>query len=128
MDFESTQAASKQSLFITGRQIAGRAAGCGEKSLLSLLSYSGFYPLRMGVYQHGVQKNVFFSHWPCPITYISPCPIGVSGVEMSHKSHGFFDVFFHKLSHRGLGITVLLDVGTLPIVNKSYGDVTPWSF
>ena len=32
-----------------------------------------------------------------------------------------------KLSHRGLGITVHLGVGTLPIVREACGDVTPWS-
>jgi len=35
--------------------------------------------------------------------------------------------FSGKLSHRGLGIHVPLGVGTLPIVNKACGDVTPWS-
>ena len=61
------------------------------------------------------------------LTYISPCPIGVLGVELSRKFYGFFVLFFPKLSHRRLGIQVHLGVGTLPIVNKSCGDVTPWS-
>ena len=38
-----------------------------------------FNPLKMGGYQLGVQKDVVFSHWPYPITYISLCPIGVLG-------------------------------------------------
>ena len=85
------QQASK--VFITRKQKAPRAAGRGEKSPSSRLSYRGFYPLKMGGYHRGVQKWVF-SHWPCPVTYISPCPIGVLGAEMSHKSHGFFALFF----------------------------------
>ena len=40
------QQASKA--FITGKQIAPRAAGRGEESLPPLLSYGGFYPLKMG--------------------------------------------------------------------------------
>ena len=33
----------------------------------------------------------------------------------------------YKLSHRWLGIHVQLGIGTLPIVNKAGGDITPWS-
>ena len=69
------QQASK--VFITGKQIASRTAGSGEKSPLSLLSYGAFYPLKMGGYQRGVQKAVVFSHWPRPVISINPCPIGV---------------------------------------------------
>ena len=40
------QQASK--VFIKEKQIAPRTAGMGEKSPCSLLSYRGFYPLKMG--------------------------------------------------------------------------------
>ena len=82
------QQASK--VFIIGTQIAPRAPGSGEKSPRSLLSYRGFYPLKTGGgYQHGVQKDVVFSYWPCPVTYISLCPVGFLGVEISCKVYGF---------------------------------------
>ena len=82
----------------------------------------------MGGYQHGVQKDVVFlplallnylyqsisnkgfGEWNCPVGLMVPLPFSS-----------------HKLSHMGLGINVHLGVGTLPIVNKSCGDVTPWS-
>ena len=46
----------KQTVFIIGKQIAPK----GEEPP-SLLSYRGFYPLRIGEYQRGVQKDVDFS-------------------------------------------------------------------
>ena len=123
MNSTNTQAASKQ--------IAPRAAGTGEKSPHLLWSHRGFYPLKMrGGDQYGVQKGVVFFHWPCLVTCISPCPVGVLRVEISHKSHvGFFFLLFssQKLGHRGLRINVHLGVGTLPIVNKACGNVKPWS-
>ena len=85
------QQASK--VFITGKQIPPRDPGRGKKSVLPQLSYRGFYSLKMGGYQHGVHKEVVFFHWPCSITYISPCSIGVLGVEISHKSHLFLFFF-----------------------------------
>ena len=92
MNFTNTQAVSKQSLF-TGKQTAPRTAGGrGGEEATSIVLW-GFYPLKMGVYKCGVQKYVVFSHWHCPII-ISPCPIGVLGVEMSHKSQGFFALLF----------------------------------
>ena len=93
MNFQThRQQASKA--FITGKQIASRTAGRGRRAPPSLLFYRFSFSFKDGGYQHGVQKDVVFSHWPCPITYISPCPIGVLGVEMSHKSHGFFALLF----------------------------------
>ena len=83
---------SSKQVFITGKQRAPMAAVRGEKSPSSLLSYSSFYPLKMGggvVYQRAVQKDVVFSQWPCPVTYISPCAIEILRVEMSHKLYDF---------------------------------------
>ena len=88
---------SKQAskVFIKGKQTAPRAAGSGEKSPLSLLSYRVFYSWKLGGgYQRGVQRDVVFSHWPYSITYISPCPIGLLGLEMSFKFYGFFVLLF----------------------------------
>lgn len=74
------------------KQLSGQLGG--EEELPSLLSYRGFYPLKMGGTNMGSRKMWFFSHWLCPITYIHPCPIGILGVGMSRKSHGFFALFF----------------------------------
>ena len=52
----------------------------------------------------------------------------VLGVEMSLLSLLVSLSFFSsKLSHRALGISVPLGVGTPSIGNKACGDVTPWS-
>ena len=93
MNFANTQAASKQGLYYR-RANSSQDSWEGEEESPSLLSHKDFYPLKMGGYQRGVQKDVVFSHWPCSVTCISPCPIGVLGVEMSQKSHGFFALFF----------------------------------
>ena len=70
-----------------------------------------------------------FSHWPCPITYISPRPIGILGVEMSHKFFDFFvllfpltespflSFLFYQL-RSGLEIKVHVGIVTPSIVNK----------
>ena len=58
MNFENTQVASKQSLYYRKANSSQDSQERGEEPL-SLLSYRGFYPLKMGV-QHGVQKIVFF--------------------------------------------------------------------
>ena len=50
---------SKQAVFMKGKQIAPRAAARGEKSPLSLLSYSGFYSLKMGGTNMGSRKLWF---------------------------------------------------------------------
>ena len=73
-------------------QEASSSQGCWERGEEPpfLLSYRGFYPLKMG----GVQKDVVFSHWPCSVTCVSLCPIGVLGVEMSCKFYGFFALLF----------------------------------
>ena len=87
-------AGSKQAkVFITQKQTVPRTAGSGEKSPLSIV-LEGFLSLKDGGYQRGVLKDVVFSHRHCPMTFISPCPIGVLRVEMSHKSHGFFALLF----------------------------------
>ena len=39
---------NKQAKSISGKQIAPRAAGSWEKSSCFLLSYGGFYPLKIG--------------------------------------------------------------------------------
>lgn len=88
MIFVNTRAASKQSLYCR-KANSSQDSWEGVEESLSPLSYRGFYPLKMG-YQQGVQKDVVFSHWSCPVAYISPCPIGVSGVEMASKSQSFF--------------------------------------
>ena len=82
-------------VFIKEKQIAPRTAGSGEKkSPLSLSFFRSFYSLKMWGYQRGVQKGVVFSHWPCSITYISPCPIGLLWLGMSNSFTGFFVLFF----------------------------------
>ena len=76
MNSANTQAASQ--VFIKGKQIAPRVTGggWGEEPPFSLLSYRGFYSLKLGGgYQRGVQRDVVFSHWPYSVTHISPCPI-----------------------------------------------------
>ena len=78
------QQASK--VFKKEKQIAPRTGWEGEKSPLSLLSFRGFYFLKRAGHQRGVQKDVVFSHQPCLITCISPCPIGLLGLEMSSVS------------------------------------------
>ena len=80
-------------VFITGKQIAPRGSGRGEKSS-TLYCLIGFLSLKDGGFQRGVQKDVVFSHWPCLVTCISPCPVRVLGVEMSHKFYDFFVVLF----------------------------------
>ena len=74
-------------VFIRGKQTAPRTAGRGKKSPPL------YCPIGMGGTKV-LQQDVVFSHWPCSVTYISPCPIGVLGVEMSHKSHSFFALLF----------------------------------
>ena len=83
-------------------QKGNSSQGCwevGEKSsptsppLLSIVQ-RGFYPLKMGGDQCGVQKYVVLSHWPYPLTYISPCRTGALGVEMPHKFYDFFALLF----------------------------------
>ena len=79
---------------MTGKQIAPRAAGRGEKSPL-LYGPIGFLSLKDGEgHQRGVQKDVVFSRWPHPVPYISPCPIGVLGVEMAPKFYGLSVLLF----------------------------------
>ena len=55
---------SKQarSLLQGSKQLPGQLGG-GRRAP-SLLSYRGFYSLKMGVTNGGVQKDVVFSHWP----------------------------------------------------------------
>ena len=96
MNFTNTQAASKQSLYY---RKANSSQGCwswgwGRRAPTFYCPIGVFNPLKMGGYQHGVQKDVFFSHWPCPVTSIGPCPIGVLEVEMSHKFYDFFALLF----------------------------------
>ena len=75
------QQASK--VFIKEKQIAPRTAGMGEKSPCSLLSYRGFYRLKIPTWG---PERCGFLHWTYSSTYISPCPIGVLGLEMSGVS------------------------------------------
>ena len=113
---------------LKGKQIAPRVAGTEERSPLSLLSYRSFNSLKLGGgYQRGVQKDVVFSHWPYSVTHISPCPIGSWDGNVPVSLIVSLSFSSLKLSHRGLGINVHLGVGTLPIVSKACGDVTPWS-
>ena len=93
MNFKNTQTASKQSLYYR-KANSSQDSQEGENESLSLLSHRGFYPLKMGVTNMGSRKMCFFSHWPCPLPMISPCPIGVLAVEMSCKSYGFFALLF----------------------------------
>ena len=57
-------------VFITGKQIAPRAAETGEKIPCSLLSYRGFHPLKLGGTNVGSRK-MWFS------------PIGLAQVTIS---------------------------------------------
>ena len=124
MNSINTQATSK--IFTSGKQISPRPAGRGEKSTHSLLSYRGFYPLKMGgVPTWGPERCVFlplallnylcqslsnrsFRGWKCPLNLMVSFP-------------------FSSNKLRGLGNNVHLGIGTHPIVNKACGDVTPWS-
>ena len=53
-----------------------------------------------------------------PVTYISPCPIGVLGWKCPISLMVSLPFSSGKRSHRGLGINVRLDIGTLPIVKR----------
>ena len=103
-------------VFIKGKQIAPGAARSGKKS--PLLYY--VYLLKMGrVPTWGPERCVFFlplALFNYPYQSLSN---RVLGVEMSLSFSPC------KRSHRGLGITVHLGVGTLPTVNRDCGDVTP---
>ena len=81
------QQASK--VFIKGKQMAPRDVGRGEEppSLLSLRDF----PLKG---EERLQKDVVYSHWPCSVTFVSPCPVGALGVETSPKFSGFFVLVF----------------------------------
>ena len=74
---------AKSLLLRKSKQLPGQT-GRGKKSP-PLYCPIGVFPLKDGGYQYGVQKGVVFSYWPCPVTYISPCPIGVLEMEMPHK-------------------------------------------
>ena len=88
------QAASKQSLYYKKANSSQDCWEGGEEPPF-LLSYRGFYPLKMGGGTNmGSRKSWFSPIGLTQLTYISPCPIGVLGVEMSHKSHDFFALFF----------------------------------
>ena len=89
---EHTGSKQAKSLLKESKQLPGLLGGGGPPH--PAFSYRGFNPLKMGGYQCGVQKDVVFSHWPCPVTYISPCPTGVLGVEMSPKFYDFFVLLF----------------------------------
>ena len=72
MNSVNTQEASKQSLYSREANSSQDSWGGGRKASLSLLSFRGFYSLKMGGgYECGVQKDVVFAHWPCSITYQS---------------------------------------------------------
>ena len=38
-----------------------------------------------------------FSHWPCPVTCIWPCPRGILEVDVPCECSGFFVLFFPRL-------------------------------
>ena len=88
MNLANTQAEIKQSLYY---RKANSSQDCWEQGEEppSLLSYRGFYPLKGGMPTWGPERCDFF---PLVLSsyLISSCPIGVLGVEMSHK---FYDVF-----------------------------------
>ena len=56
---------------------------------------------------------------------ICPCPIAVLGWKCPISFMVSFPFFSCRLSHSGLEINVHLGVGTVPVVNKAFGDVTP---
>ena len=90
---EHTGSKQAKSLLQESKKLPG-LLGRGRRAPHSLFFCRGFYPLKMGGHQHGGQKDVVFSHWPCSITSISPDPIGVLGVETSHKFYDFFVLLF----------------------------------
>ena len=133
MNFVNTQAACKKKVFITGKQRAPRTAGRGKKSTPSLpllLSYRDFYSLTMGLPMWDSERCGFLPlalpiylyqslsnrggippiGWKCPISFMASLPFSSC-----------------RLCHRGLEINVHLGVGTLSIVNKACGDITPLS-
>ena len=58
-----------KSLLQESKQLLGQLRG-GRRVPLSIVLW-WFLFLKYGGYQRGVQKDVVFSHWPCPVTYIS---------------------------------------------------------
>ena len=92
---EHTGSKQAKSSLQKSKQLPGQL-GRGEKnSPPTPLSSWGFYPLKMGGYQHGVQKDVVSPIGPCPVIYLyqSLSSRGL-GAEMSRKSHGFFALLF----------------------------------
>ena len=65
--------ASKQSLYYRQTNSSQDSWERGEKTP-PLVFYRSFYPLKMGCYHRGVQKDMVFFHWPCPITCINRGP------------------------------------------------------
>ena len=55
---------------------------------------------------------ISFSHWPCPVTYIRPYPIGVLEMDMPHKLHGCFVLLSPRL---GVAIPLIPSRGELEI-------------
>ena len=97
MNFANTQAAKREKSSLQESEQPPGQIGSGKKSPPLYCSIGGFYSLKMGGYQHGVQKDVVFFHWPCSVTFISPCPIGVLEVELPRKFYGFFALLFLRL-------------------------------
>ena len=121
-----TQAASKQSLYY---RKTNSSQGCGKEGEEPpfLLSYRGFYPLKMGGTSVGSRKM-----WFSPVG-LAQLPISVlvqqgsQGWKCPESLMVSLPFSSHRLSHRGLGIHVHLGISTLPIANKACGDVTPWN-
>ena len=128
INLENTRAASKQSLYY---RKANSSQGCWEvgEEHPSLFSYRGFHPLNMGggLLTLGSERCGFLPLALPNYLYQSLSNRSLRGrnVPISFMVSLLFSS--HKLSHRWLGINVHLGIGTLPIVNKACGDVTPWS-
>ena len=104
-----------KSLLKESKQLPGLLGG-GEE-LPSLLSYRDFYLLKVGKgINRGVPERCSF----LPLTLFNY-------LYQSLSNRVLIALVFRKLSHRGLGINVHLGGGTLPIVTKACGYVTPWS-
>ena len=96
---EHTGSKEANSLLQESKQHPGQL-GRGRR-VPTLLSYRGFYPLKMGVTNMGSGK-MWFSPIGLPsYLYHSLSNRTDTGVEVSRKSQGFFALLFPRLNHRG---------------------------
>ena len=93
---EHTGSKQASKVFIKEKQIAPRAAGRGKKSPLSLLSFRGFYSLKMGgaLPMWGLERCDFLPLALRNYLYQSLSNSGFRVGNVLHKFYGFFVLSF----------------------------------